>query len=540
MNNLNQFAKGTKKETKGTKNVVIYTRVSSAEQVAGQSLEVQQESCRDYAKKYGYTVLKEFGNDYESAKSDTKRKEFKNMLDYVRKSKQPISYVLVYNTSRFSRTGSTTIIDELKKNNVFVKSTQSGYQPETPDGEFIQHIELGSARYDNNIKRKTTIDNTRKALIKGRWVARVPMGYIQMTTKENQIITINKEGKLIQKAFMWKSEGKSNVSIIECLKKEGLDICKQKLTKIFKNPFYAGYMAHNMLAGEVLKGNHPAIIDLDTFLKINKKQETNTNNNTYELKFDKEYAPLIGSIKCPCCGKKLTASISTKMKKKGRNDVAYYVCGYKGCCFNASTKKVHQAFANKLKNIEMLDTPDNFIQLLKEVFKDENQENKRRATHIKSEISKKKHDLEKMEMNFVTCTDENSKQIYSKHMAKCATEIRDLEEEIEELESTTLNLDNFINFALKIRHNLLYLWELQLLEEKRQLQNLVFPRGFLYDKKNEHIEPILVNTFFALKDCDLDNYRQKKEGFSSQKTEESLSVLGAGLEPAQPIRAKGF
>ncbi len=529
MNNLNQFGKGKKQETNGTKNAVIYTRVSTAEQVNNQSLEVQKEKCREFAQKYGYTVVKEYGNNYESAKSDTKRKEFKDMLNYIKRANPIINYVLVYDMKRFSRTGNLGIVEELEKLNIEVKNVQTNYDTKTAQGRFMQGVELLNARYDNDCKRNVTVDNTLNALMKGRWVAKPPLGYHQETTKESQIITINKEGKLLQKAFIWKSEGKNNVSIIASLKKEGLEICKQKLTKIFKNPFYAGYMAHKMLEGEVVKGNHPAIVDLDTFLKINKKQETNTNNNTYELKFDKEYAPLLGSIKCPCCGKNLTASISTKMKKKGRNDVAYYVCGYKGCCFNASTKKVHQAFANKLKNLEMLDTPDNLIQLLKEVFKNENQENKRRATHIKSEISKKKHDLEKMEMNFVTCTDENSKQIYSKHMAKCATEIRDLEEEIEELESTTLNLDNFINFALKIRHNLLYLWELQLLEEKRQLQNLVFPRGFLYDKKNEHIEPILVNTFFALKGCDLDNYRQKKEGFSSQKTEESLLVLGAVL-----------
>lgn len=73
---LKSFAKGEKKkeEIKGG-NAIIYTRVSSSEQVDGQSLEVQQDKCREYAQSHSYTVIAEFGGTYESAKSDKERKE---------------------------------------------------------------------------------------------------------------------------------------------------------------------------------------------------------------------------------------------------------------------------------------------------------------------------------------------------------------------------------------------------------------------------------------------------------------------------------
>ena len=72
---LKSFAKGQKKkeEIKGG-NAIIYTRVSSSEQVDGQSLEVQQDKCREYAQSHSYTVIAEFGGTYESAKSDKERK----------------------------------------------------------------------------------------------------------------------------------------------------------------------------------------------------------------------------------------------------------------------------------------------------------------------------------------------------------------------------------------------------------------------------------------------------------------------------------
>ena len=73
----------------------------------------------------------------------------------------------------------------------------------------------------------------------------------QKTTKKEQIITINEEGKLIRKAFLWKANNKlSNEEIRHRLAAEGFHICKQKLSELFKNTFYCGYMAHKFLQGD--------------------------------------------------------------------------------------------------------------------------------------------------------------------------------------------------------------------------------------------------------------------------------------------------
>jgi hypothetical protein len=53
------------------------------------------------------------------------------------------------------------------------------------------------------------------------------------------------------------------------LEKLGYYITKQKLSEMLKNPFYCGLMVHNFLNGEIVKGNHPAIISEETFLKAN-------------------------------------------------------------------------------------------------------------------------------------------------------------------------------------------------------------------------------------------------------------------------------
>ena len=539
---LKDFAKGEKEsERVEGGNALIYTRVSSSEQVDGQSLEVQLEKCREYAAKHSYTVLGEFGGSYESAKSDKERKEFNRMLAFIRKSKIKVDVVIVFSTSRFSRTGSTTIIEEVEARGAYVVSATSTYDPRTPVGKYMQLMELANARFQNDEKRATTIENSIKALLKGRWIGKAPRGYDQKTTKKEQVITVNEEGKLLRKAFLWKANNKlSNEEIRHRLASEGLIICKQKLSEVFKNPFYCGYMAHKFLQGDIVKGNHPALVSEEIFLKVN--GELSKNHSGYELKIDKDYAPLLGSIKCPCCGHNLTASISTKMRKRfGRTDIGYYVCGRKGCRFNSSTRKVHEAFEILLNSYALSDKVANLLKIqLAMTFDAMNKENQERVKGIKANMKKKEKELEQAETNYVLCTDAKKQGICEKVIERLEGGIKDLKIELASLDTGILNLDRFIDFAFKMRSNLFELWQLQGLEGKRKLQKLLFSDGFIYDKNSGDIEPKSVNVFFALNSSYTNPYRDKNKRTNRNFNDSSRRVLEAGLEPAQPQWPRDF
>ena len=539
---LKDFAKGEKEsERVEGGNALIYTRVSSSEQVDGQSLEVQLEKCREYAAKHSYTVLGEFGGSYESAKSDKERKEFNRMLAFIRKSKIKVDVVIVFSTSRFSRTGSTTIIEEVEARGAYVVSATSTYDPRTPVGKYMQLMELANARFQNDEKRATTIENSIKALLKGRWIGKAPRGYDQKTTKKEQVITVNEEGKLLRKAFLWKANNKlSNEEIRHRLASEGLIICKQKLSEVFKNPFYCGYMAHKFLQGDIVKGNHPALVSEEIFLKVN--GELSKNHSGYELKIDKDYAPLLGSIKCPCCGHNLTASISTKMRKRfGRTDIGYYVCGRKGCRFNSSTRKVHEAFEILLNSYALSDKVANLLKIqLAMTFDAMNKENQERVKGIKANMKKKEKELEQAETNYVLCTDAKKQGICEKVIERLEGEIKDLKIELASLDTGILNLDRFIDFAFKMRSNLFELWQLQGLEGKRKLQKLLFSDGFIYDKNSGDIEPKSVNVFFVLNSSYTNPYRDKNKRTNRNFNDSSRRVLEAGLEPAQPQWPRDF
>src|SRR5262245_47897945 len=84
------------------KAAVIYTRVSTAEQVDNFSLGTQRKACEAYCHAHELTVDRVFEEQGESAKT-IDRTELQALLTYCREHKSRIAYVVVYNVSRFSR-----------------------------------------------------------------------------------------------------------------------------------------------------------------------------------------------------------------------------------------------------------------------------------------------------------------------------------------------------------------------------------------------------------------------------------------------------
>ena len=115
-----KFGKGKKKILKKGGRAVIYLRVSSKDQEYGFSPETQKERCYEWAEQNGYEIVKCFEGEHESAKSDINRKRFNQMIKFVKDKKNKIVAVIVYSTSRFSRTGSFAQIEELKNRGITV------------------------------------------------------------------------------------------------------------------------------------------------------------------------------------------------------------------------------------------------------------------------------------------------------------------------------------------------------------------------------------------------------------------------------------
>ena len=90
-------------DNKRVKKCYIYTRVSTAVQVEGFSLDAQRDRLIKYAKDNGLAVAGEYSDEGKSGKNVEGRPEFRRMLYDIENGKDKVDYVLVFKLSRFGR-----------------------------------------------------------------------------------------------------------------------------------------------------------------------------------------------------------------------------------------------------------------------------------------------------------------------------------------------------------------------------------------------------------------------------------------------------
>ena len=83
--------------------VYTYTRVSTAMQIDGYSLDAQRSRLKAYADFNGYEIVKEYEDAGKSGKSIEGRTEFNRMMEDIKAGTDGVSYVLVFKLSRFGR-----------------------------------------------------------------------------------------------------------------------------------------------------------------------------------------------------------------------------------------------------------------------------------------------------------------------------------------------------------------------------------------------------------------------------------------------------
>lgn len=88
---------------KKQKRCYIYTRVSTAIQVDGYSLDAQKDKLCKYAEYQDMTIVSEFSDEGFSGKNIKGRPEFSRMMEKIESGEDSIDFVLVFKLSRFGR-----------------------------------------------------------------------------------------------------------------------------------------------------------------------------------------------------------------------------------------------------------------------------------------------------------------------------------------------------------------------------------------------------------------------------------------------------
>ena len=83
------------------KKAYIYTRVSTAMQVDGYSLEAQEERLRRHCEYHDMEIVRTYTDKGKSGSTIVGREQFQQMLNDIESQKDGVSYVLVYKLPGF-------------------------------------------------------------------------------------------------------------------------------------------------------------------------------------------------------------------------------------------------------------------------------------------------------------------------------------------------------------------------------------------------------------------------------------------------------
>lgn len=179
------------------KEVVIYTRVSSEEQVSGYSLGEQERKCKEYLESQGHTLYKVYR---EEGVSGSKRN--RPALDQLMKEAKNKSFdvVFVYKLDRFSRNlkNLLDLVSELESYDVGFKSITETFDTTTPMGKYMLQNMGSIAELERSMIRERTQMGKIASMKDGIWNGCPPYGY---DIKEKRLAINKDEAKIVKKMY---------------------------------------------------------------------------------------------------------------------------------------------------------------------------------------------------------------------------------------------------------------------------------------------------------------------------------------------------
>ncbi len=456
-------------------NVILYTRVSSKEQLQGFSLSSQEKLCREYAERQGWNVIEVFQEEGESAKT-ADRTQLLKLLEYCVRNKGKIDAVLVYKVDRVARVSADhhSIRAALSRCGMVLRSVMENID-ETSTGKFMENMFAAVAQFDNDVRADRTREGLKERVRQGLWAWTPPIGYKSGTSC---MVIDSEKAPYIKKTFELYSTG--NYTIREIAKlfnkwgirtKRGNNISPQTVTKVLENKLYMGIIDVNGWEGEV-EGIHEKIIDPELFYKAQAVRSGKSVSAVPRLVNNPEF-PLKNIAKCHDCSKYLTGSKSTGRTKK----YAYYHC----VCGKTRIRKegLEDSFLYFLKQIQ---PNEDFIKLFRESMV---QIWKMKQGSVIVEQQKLDKELLMFRTRKTLLMEKNFNGIITDTELKEQLDILSSRVAIKEVERSEIrteesNIDYLVSVSEELFRKVSTVWLDAPFEYKLKFQQLLFPKGILY------------------------------------------------------------
>ena len=333
------------------KSCYIYTRVSTAAQIDGFSLEAQAERLREYAEYKGLEIAGEYCDAGKSGKSIKGRPEFMRMLDDVASQKDGISFVLVFKLSRFGRNAGDVLksLQLLMDFGVDLVCVEDAIDSSTQGGRLTLAILSAAAEIEKENIAIQFLAGKMQKLINGGWPGGpIPYGY---RSGDKKLMAEPEEMNVVRLIYdLYLKEDSSICSVTGYLNRNGYRkkvrgkervFTTESVRDILDNPVYCGRILYNRRSGiqpggrkkEIIsaEGMHEPAVTAEQWEAVQEKRAQRKGMNRKADNPDR-ISLLSGLVKCPVCGRGMVAK---KNKGVNHNHGGYYkTLYYYGCIDN--------------------------------------------------------------------------------------------------------------------------------------------------------------------------------------------------------------
>ena len=344
------------------KKCYIYTRVSTAAQTEGYSLEAQTERLRKYADYKEMEVVREYCDAGKSGKSITGRPEFQRMLQDASEERDGVAFILVFKLSRFGRNAADVLnsLQFIQDYGVNLVCVEDGIDSSKDSGKLTITVLSAVAEIERENILVQTMEGRKQKAREGKWNGgQAPFGY-DLDSKNSTLVVNEEEAEIVR--IIYDKFGHTDMgadAICNYLNQRGYTKKKVRghelnyfarglIMKILDNPVYIGKIAYGKNVTEKVKGTrdeyrrvktddylladglHEAIVDEETWEAAREKRKRTGVRFVKTHSLEHEHI-LTGLIRCPLCGGGMSGTVQRRQNKKTGEykDTFYYRCHHR-------------------------------------------------------------------------------------------------------------------------------------------------------------------------------------------------------------------
>src|SRR3981189_3319511 len=313
----------------------IYTRKSSEEGLEQEfnSLAAQREACEAYIRSQqheGWLLARNRYDDGGFSGGNLERPAAQRLLTDIRAGR--IDIVVVYKVDRLTRSLAdfARLVELFDAQGVSFVSVTQQFNTTSSMGRLTLNVLLSFAQFEREVTGERIRDKIAASKKKGLWMGgNVPLGY---DASERSLAVNPAEAETVRCIFALYRE----LGCVRRVKEEadrlglrtkrsttasgtergGRSFSRGHIYHLLSNPIYIGEIAHK---GQLYPGQHPALIDTETWTAVRDQLVTNATN--HQRRADAAEPSLLAGVLVDARGERFTPSHAVKKGRRYR----YYV-----------------------------------------------------------------------------------------------------------------------------------------------------------------------------------------------------------------------